>query len=97
MYAGLQYGSQCICTNEGPEGISDEKQCTYKCAGDSSIKRCGGLGHVNVFHTDALRTTVDDWGCGNTSQDAYYKKWYDDMSHCGKTPGKSWSSCVIFS
>jgi len=86
-YAGLQYGSQCICTNSGPQGTSDAGQCTYGCAGDSSIKMCGGLGYINIFHTDAHKTTIDDWGCGNTVQDTYYQKWYDDMGHCGITPG----------
>ena len=88
MYAGLQYGSQCICTNAAPVGTRDEDKCTYKCAGKSTLKMCGGLGHVNVFHTDALQTTVDEWGCGNTLQDAYYQKWYDDMGHCNITSRK---------
>ena len=93
-YAGLQYGSQCICTNSGPQGTSDAGQCTYGCAGDSSIKMCGGLGYINIFHTDAHKTTIDDWGCGNTVQDTYYQKWYEDMGHCGVTPGRSWCFCV---
>ena len=84
-YAGLQYGSQCICTNSGPQGTSDAGRCNYGCAGDSSIKMCGGLGYINIFHTDAHKTTIDDWGCGNTAQDTYYQKWYNDMSHCGIT------------
>jgi len=82
-YAGLQYGSQCICTNSGPQGTSDAQQCTYGCAGDNSIKMCGGLGYINIFHTDAHKTTIDDFGCGNTVQDTYYQKWYQDMGHCG--------------
>jgi len=86
-YAGLQYGSQCICTNSGPQGTSDAAQCTYGCAGDNDIKMCGGLGYINIFHTDAHKTTIDDWGCGNTVQDTYYQKWYNDMGHCGVTPG----------
>jgi len=86
-YAGLQYGSQCICTNSGPQGTSDAGQCTYGCAGDSSIKMCGGLGYINIFHTDAHKTTIDDWGCGNTVQDTYYQKWYQDMGHCNVTVG----------
>jgi len=86
-YAGLQYGSQCICTNSGPQGTSDAGQCTYGCAGDNDIKMCGGLGYINIFHTDAHKTTIDDWGCGNTVQDTYYQKWYNDMGHCGVTPG----------
>merc|ERR1711884_822100 len=84
-YAGLQYGSQCICTNSGPQGTSDAGQCTYGCAGDNSIKMCGGLGYINIFHTGAHKTTIDDWGCGNTVQDTYYQKWYQDMGHCGTT------------
>merc|ERR1711884_284475 len=91
-YAGLQYGSQCICTNSGPQGTSDAGQCTYGCAGDSSVKMCGGLGYINIFHTDAHKTTIDDWGCGNTVQDTYYQKWYNDMGHCGVTPGGSGGS-----
>ena len=47
---------------------------------------CGGLGYINIFHTDAHTTTIHDWGCGNTAQDTYYQKWYDDMGHCGTTP-----------
>merc|ERR1711884_588829 len=86
-YAGLQYGSQCICTNSGPQGTSDAAQCTYGCAGDNDIKMCGGLGYINIFHTDAHKTTIDDWGCGNTVQDTYYQKWYQDMGHCNITPG----------
>jgi len=86
-YAGLQYGSQCICTNSGPQGTSDAGQCTYGCAGDNSIKMCGGLGYINIFHTDAHKTTIDDYGCGDTVQDTYYQKWYNDMGHCGITPG----------
>ena len=43
---------------------------------------CGGLGYINIFHTDALKTTIDDWGCGATLQDTYYQKWYEDMGHC---------------
>jgi len=85
-YAGLQYGSQCICTNSGPQGTSDAQQCTYGCAGDNSIKMCGGLGYINIFHTDAHKTTIDDFGCGNTVQDTYYQKWYQDMGHCGGSP-----------
>ena len=73
---------QCLCSDAKPEGASDESQCTYECAGDSSIKMCGGLGYINIFHTDAHSTTIDDWGCGNTAQDTYYQKWYTDMSHC---------------
>merc|ERR1712027_268348 len=56
-YAGLQYGSQCICTNTGPQGTSERDKCYYGCAGDSSIKMCGGLGYINLFHTDAHKTT----------------------------------------
>merc|ERR1712117_403388 len=84
-YAGLQYGSQCICTNTGPQENSEEGKCTYGCAGDQSIKMCGGLGYINIFHTDAHKTTWDDWGCGNSAQDQYYQKWYADMDHCGLT------------
>merc|ERR1711884_449874 len=84
-YAGLQYGSQCICTNTGPQGNSEEYKCTYGCAGDNSIKMCGGLGYINIFHTDAHRTTIDDWGCGTSMQDKYYQKWYADMGHCEST------------
>merc|ERR1712117_726387 len=91
-YAGLQYGSQCICTNSGPQGTSDAGQCTYGCAGANSVKMCGGLGYINIFHTDAHKTTIDDWGCGNTVQDTYYQKWYNDMGHCGLTPGASGGS-----
>jgi len=86
-YAGLQYGSQCICTNSGPQGTSDAGQCTYGCAGANSVKMCGGLGYINIFHTDAHKTTIDDWGCGNTVQDTYYQKWYNDMGHCNVTVG----------
>ena len=82
-YAGLQYSSQCICSNAGPPGISDESKCTYGCAGDKSIKMCGGLGYINIFHTDAHKSTIDDFGCGSTAQDTYYQKWFDDMGHCG--------------
>merc|ERR1712117_211687 len=103
-YAGLQYGSQCICTNTGPQENSEEGKCTYGCAGDQSIKMCGGLGYINIFHTDAHKTTIDDWGCGNSAQDQYYQKWYADMDHCGLTeelPSEdcqwaswgSWTSC----
>merc|ERR1719411_428141 len=81
-YAGLQYGSQCICTNSGPQGTSDESQCTYGCAGDSSVKMCGGLGYINIFHTDAHKSTIDDFGCGSTAQDTYYQRWFEDMGHC---------------
>ena len=84
-YAGLQYGSQCICTNSGPIEDSEEDRCTYGCAGDNSIKMCGGLGYINIFHTDAHRTTIDDFGCGGSAQDQYYQKWYSDMAHCGLT------------
>jgi len=91
-YAGLQYGSQCICTNSGPQGTSDAAQCTYGCAGDNNIKMCGGLGYINIFHTDAHKTTIDNYGCGNTVQDTYYQKWYNDMGHCGVTPGGSGGS-----
>merc|ERR1712117_708532 len=84
-YAGLQYGSQCICTNTGPQGTSERDKCYYGCAGDSSIKMCGGLGYINLFHTDAHKTTIDDWGCGNSAQDQYYQKWYADMGQCGST------------
>ena len=84
-YAGLQYGSQCICTNTGPQGNSERDKCYYGCAGDSSIKMCGGLGYINLFHTDAHKTTIDDWGCGNSAQDKYYQKWYADMDHCDST------------
>jgi len=84
-YAGLQYGSQCICTNTGPQENSEEGKCTYGCAGDQSIKMCGGLGYINIFHTDAHKTTIDDWGCGNSMQDKYYQKWYADMDHCEST------------
>ena len=84
-YAGLQYGSQCICTNTGPQGNSEAQKCTFGCAGDHSIKMCGGLGYINIFHTDAHRTTIDDWGCGNSMQDKYYQKWYADMGHCEST------------
>ena len=82
-YAGLQYKSQCICTNSGPKDTSVEGHCNYGCAGDNSIKMCGGLGYINMFHTDAHKTTMEEWGCGNTEQDIYYKKWYEDMGHCG--------------
>merc|ERR1712117_833020 len=88
-YAGLQYGSQCICTNSGPQGTSDAQQCTYGCAGDNSIKMCGGLGYINIFHTDAHKTTIDDFGCGNTVQDTYYQKRYQDMGHCGIKNGRA--------
>ena len=81
-YAGLQYSSQCICSNSGPQGNSDESQCTYECAGNSSISMCGGLGYINVFHTDAHKSTIDDYGCGRTLEDAYYPRWYEDMGHC---------------
>ena len=81
-YAGLQYSSQCICSNSGPQGNSDESQCSYGCAGDSSIDMCGGLGYINIFHTDAHKTTVDDFGCGSTAQDTYYQRWFEDMGHC---------------
>merc|ERR1712117_599284 len=81
-YAGLQYSSQCICSNSGPQGNSDESQCTYGCAGDSSITTCGGLGYINIFHTDAHKSTIDDYGCGNTAQDTYYQRWFEDMGHC---------------
>ena len=84
-YAGLQYGSQCICTNTGPQGNSEAHKCTFSCAGDRSIKMCGGLGYINIFHTDTHRTTIDDWGCGNSMQDKYYQKWYTDMDHCEGT------------
>ena len=94
-YAGLQYGSQCICTNTGPDGESSEGHCTYGCAGDDSVKMCGGLGYINIFHTDAHKTTIDDWGCGNTVQDLYYQKWYDDMGHCGKTGKKATKVIVL--
>merc|ERR1712117_909943 len=86
-YAGLQYGSQCICTNSGPQGTSDAGQCSYGCAGDNDIKMCGGLGYINIFHTDAHKTTIDDWGCGDTVQDTYYQKWYNDMGHCNVAVG----------
>ena len=90
-YAGLQYSSQCICSNSGPQGNSDESQCSYGCAGDSSIDMCGGLGYINIFHTDAHKTTVDDFGCGSTAQDTYYQRWFEDMGHCNisTTPAAS--------
>jgi len=81
-YAGLQYSSQCICSNSGPQGNSDESQCSYACAGDSSITTCGGLGYINIFHTDAHKSTIDDYGCGSTAQDTYYQRWFEDMGHC---------------
>ena len=62
-----------------------EEKCTYGCAGDHSIKMCGGLGYINIFHTDAHKTEIDDWGCGNSAQDLHYQKWYADMGHCGIT------------
>ena len=43
---------------------------------------CGGLGYINIFHTDAHKTTVDDYGCGSTAQDTYYQRWFEDMGHC---------------
>ena len=43
---------------------------------------CGGLGYINIFHTDAHKTTIDDFGCGATAQDTYYQKWFTDMGHC---------------
>ena len=81
-YAGLQYSSQCICSNSGPQGNSDESKCTYGCPGDNLVKMCGGLGYINIFHTDAHKTTIDDYGCGSTAQDVYYQKWFEDMGHC---------------
>ena len=94
-YAGLQYSSQCICSNSGPQGNSDESQCTYGCAGDSSINMCGGLGYINIFHTDAHKSTIDDNGCGSTAQDTYYQRWFEDMGHCNITLGKSWFLCIL--
>ena len=81
-YAGLQYSSQCICSNSGPQGNSDESQCTYGCAGDSSITTCGGLGYINIFHTDAHKSTIDDYGCGRSLEDTHYQRWFEDMGHC---------------
>ena len=52
---------------------------------------CGGLGYINIFHTDAHKTTIDDWGCGNTVQDTYYQKWYQDMGRCGAVGGSGGS------
>jgi len=82
-YAGTQYGSQCICSNAGPQGTSEEGMCNYKCSGDSSIRMCGGLGYINMFHTDDHSS---EWsprpGCGNSETDLYYQKWYADMAHC---------------
>ena len=43
---------------------------------------CGGLGYINIFHTDAHKSTIDDFGCGSTAQDTYYQRWFDDMGHC---------------
>jgi len=79
-YAGLQYGSQCLCSDAKPEGKSDESQCNYACAGDSSIKMCGGFGFINMFYTDN-RTTMHP-ACGNTTEDIYYQEWFEDVGHC---------------
>ena len=92
-YAGTQYGSQCICTNTGPQGNSEAEKCYYRCAGDRDIRMCGGLGYINIFHTDAHKTTIDDWGCGNSAQDQFYQKWYADMDHCGITDNITASGC----
>ena len=78
---GLTMNPQCLCSDAKPEGNSDESQCTYECAGDSSIKMCGGFGFISIFHTD--NTTTDGSTCGNTTQDTYYQKWFTDMDHCG--------------
>ena len=56
---------------------------------------CGGLGYINIFHTDAHRTTIDDWGCGNSAQDQYYQKWYADMGHCDTTGQLPTNSYVL--
>ena len=93
-YAGMQYGSQCICTNTGPQGNSEAEKCHYGCAGDHSIKMCGGLGYINIFHTGAHKTTIDDWGCGNSAQDKYYQKWYADMDSCD-SKGQLYSKSVV--
>ena len=77
-FAGIQYGSQCICAAEGPDGISDRSKCNFKCAGDSSLRMCGGLGYTNVYAAFSENNTAEDTTC----TDPYYKRWYEDLGHC---------------
>ena len=86
---------QCLCSDAKPEGASDESQCTYECAGDSSIKMCGGFGFINMFHTD--NTTIEGPNCGNTTEDTYYQKWFEDVGHCAtlEMPGKKLSHNIL--
>ena len=76
-FAGIQYGSQCLCSNAGPSGTGEEDKCRFKCAGDSSVRMCGGLGYINIFST--LEHKPD---AGDQCDDVYYKKWYEDKQHC---------------
>ena len=41
---------------------------------------CGGFGFINMFYTE--NRTVEDELCGNTTQDTYYQKWFEDVGHC---------------
>ena len=54
-FAGIQYGSQCLCSNAGPLGTGEEEKCHYKCAGDSSVRLCGGLGYINIFRDELYK------------------------------------------
>ena len=77
-FAGIQYGSQCLCSNEGPTGTGEEDKCYFKCAGDRSNRMCGGLGYINIFSTWEHTPEPDEGPCN----DIYYKRWYEDHSHC---------------
>ena len=76
-FAGIQYGSQCLCSNNGPSGTGEEDKCYFKCAGDSSVRMCGGLGYINIFSTLEHKPEARD-----QCDDVYYKKWYEDKQHC---------------
>ena len=79
---------QCICSDSTPQGVSDPSKCSFKCSGDPSIQMCGGLGYINIFHTNARDPGIHDEACANIAQDDYYQRWFEDMAHCSGMGGK---------
>ena len=60
FFAGLQYGSQCICSDDVPHGgaIKNETRCDYRCPGDESAT-CGGEWMMNLYQaTNTITTTI---------------------------------------
>ena len=76
-FAGIQYGSQCLCSNAGPSGTGEEEKCHFKCAGDPTKRMCGGLGYINIFSTLEHKPDPQD-----QCNDVYYKRWFEDKQHC---------------